>query len=180
MRARRRGFLVRYGVSKINKMKAVSINLLFILISVACFAKTESKIDSLIQAIIEQPKIEVEEPDLLGQWSKYEGFDTKHIIFKEENMFSYSTTKCMGERKGPTGKWTVNKSGIELWVKGRKEQIYLANIESQVCLWTEEEIRRVRALTTDFMRMGELKTIDELAVFITKTLKASTYKKTAP
>lgn len=160
-------------------MKAALINLLFILISVACFAETENNIDSLIQAIIEQPKIEIKETVLVGQWSKYEGFQTKHIIFREENVFSYSTTKCTGKQKGPTGKWTVNKSGFDLWVKSKRGQIYLANIESQLCFWTEEEIKEVRTLTADYLRMGELKAVDELVVFITKALKATTYKKTA-
>jgi hypothetical protein len=130
---------------KDKKMKIALISLLFILSSITSFVMAEDRIDSLIQLVLKQDVEAVKETDLIGQWTKYEGFSTRLLNFKEGKVFSLSTIKCLGTDKGPEGNWTLDNYGIRLWVKNQPEQIYVTRIESQIYLWTEQELSIIRA-----------------------------------
>jgi hypothetical protein len=160
-------------------MKIATISLLIILISMTCLASTEDKVDSLIVAISGRNKVEIEKTDLIGQWSRNEGFLTKGLTFKSDDRFSSSNLTCLGTQ-ATKGMWIVQKPGeVRLQAGKRTAQVYVAKLNGQIHLWTEEEIKQVRALASDYLKMGELQTVDELTTFITKALIATTYKKIA-
>ena len=88
-----------YGASK-EKMKAASIIILFNLISIACFAKIEHRIDSLIQVFIGQHKANLDEVDLIGQWSRNQGYVTHYLNLKQDKEFTSCNLMCLGKEKG--------------------------------------------------------------------------------
>jgi hypothetical protein len=148
-------FVTLWGI-KNNKMKIATIGLLTILISMTCLASTEDKADSLIQVISSQNRAEIVKTDLLGRWSREEGFLTKDLTLKNDDKFSSSNLTCFGKQT-TKGRWTLQEPGeVRLQAAKRTTQVDVAKLNGQIYLWTEDEIKQVRAVTDDYLKIGEL------------------------